>query len=91
MKGLQGEVAKVKKDMKAMRMGPVLGMSDDLKKFTEDEQRQHIRSNHTVYDTRCELCVQTRGLARRPKHFEEETVNFDYATVKNKDGTSVHT
>ena len=67
MKGLQREVAKVKKDTKTMRMGPAPGMSDDLKKFTEEEQRQHIRSNHAVYDTRCELCVQTRGLARHPK------------------------
>ena len=66
MKGLQREVAKVKKDMKSMRMGPVPGMNDEMKKFTEEEQRQHIRSNHAVYDTRCELCVQTRRLARHP-------------------------
>ena len=25
------------------------------------------------------------------KRVEEETVNFDYATVKNKEGTNVHT
>ena len=37
MKGLHREAAKVKRDMKTMRMGPVPGMSDDLKKFTEEE------------------------------------------------------
>ena len=37
MKGLQGEVAKVKKDVKTMRMGPVPGMNDEMKSFTEEE------------------------------------------------------
>ncbi len=77
MKGLQREVAKVKKDMKMMRLGQVPGMEDQKKEFTEEEQRQHIKSNHAVYDARCELRVQTRGLSRHPKQVETESVNFD--------------
>ena len=38
------------KDVKTMRMGPVPGMNDEMKSFTEEEQRHHIRSNHAVYD-----------------------------------------
>ncbi len=37
MKGLQLEAAKVKKDMKMMRMGPVPGTADQKKEFTEEE------------------------------------------------------
>ena len=55
-----------------IRVGPVPGMEDQKKEFTEEE-RQHIESNHAVYDARCELCVQTRGLSRHPKQVETES------------------
>ncbi len=74
MKCLQGELAKVKKDVKTMRLGPVPGVNDEMKSFTEEEQRHHIRSKHAVYDKRCELCVQTRGLSCHRKRVEAETV-----------------
>ena len=90
-KGLQREIAKVKKDVKTMRMGPLPDTSDEMKSFTEEEQRHHIRSNHAVYDKRCELCVQTRGLSRHPKGVEAETVNFGYATVQSTTTEHVHT
>ena len=67
----------MKKDVKTMRMGPVPGMNDEMKSFSEEKQRHHIRSNHAVYDKRCELCVQTRSLSRHPEGVEAETVHFD--------------
>ncbi len=91
MRGVQRELGKVKKEMKTMRMGPVPGMADETKLFTEEEQRQHVRSNRAIYNPQCELCVQTRGLARHPKQIETESVDFDYATVKNSEGNQVHT
>ena len=42
MKGLQREVAKVKTDVKSMRMGPVPGMNDEMKKFTEKEASHQV-------------------------------------------------
>ena len=90
IKGLQREVVKVKKEMKMMRMGPVPGIEVEKKEFTDEEQRQHVRTGHALYDTRCELRVQTRGLARHPKKLEAETVNFDYAMVKSISGGEVH-
>ncbi len=67
-------------------MGPVPGMEDEAKPFTEEEMKQHVRSSHAVCDQRCELCAQTRGIARHPKQVQNETMNFDYATVKNVEG-----
>ena len=78
--------------MKTMRQGPVPGLEDTMKLFTEEEKTMHLRSNHATYDPRCELCVQTRGLTRHTKRTEAETVNFDYAIVKNIDNQQqVHT
>ncbi len=57
------------------------GMEDESKPFTEEEQRQRVGSNHAICDTRCELCVQTCGLARHPKQIEAESVISDYARV----------
>ncbi len=48
VKGSQREVAKVKKEMNPMKMGPAPGVSGEMKKFTEEEQRRRIRSNHAV-------------------------------------------
>jgi hypothetical protein len=91
VEGLQREIAKVKTEMRAMSTGLAPGIEDEAKCFTEEEQRPHVRSNHVVCDARCELCVQTRGLARHPKQVETESVNFDSATVKNAEGTQTRT
>ncbi len=74
-----------------MRVEPVPGMEDKTKPFAEEEMRQHARSSHAVYDPMCELCSQTRSSARHPKQVENEAMIFDYATVKNVEGTSVNT
>ncbi len=73
-----------------MRMRPTPGVEDEAKPFTEEEQRQQVRSNRAVCDARCELCMQTRGLARHPRQRESERVKFDYAMVKNAEGSQVH-
>ena len=57
---MQREVVKVKKEMKMMRMGPVPGIENEKKEFTDEEQRQHVRTGHALYDTRCELCADER-------------------------------
>ena len=92
MSGLRREVSKVKKEIKNMRTGmPETTGIDESKPFTAEERRKHEQTSHAVYDPRCEICVQTRGVARHPRRVEEESVNFDYATVKSVNGSQVHT
>ena len=68
MTGLQREVAKVKKTVKTMRMGPAPGMNDEMKSFTEEEQRRHIKSTTSgvSFAIRREAChAITEGSKRR--------------------------
>ena len=95
MSGLRREVGKVKKELRNMRMGmPASTGIDETRPFTAEERRKHEQLSHVVYDPRCEICVQTRGVARHPRRVEEETVNFDYAQVKSavdgKDKEQIH-
>ena len=77
VKALQREVGEMKQQTGTMTTGQVI--DDHTAPMTWEGQKIRKRTARAKCDPRCEICAQTRGIARHPRQTEQE--DFDFAMI----------
>ena len=73
------EVQSFKSEFRALRTGHLFTSEVGLP-WTPREKLRHESNGHVENDNRCEICVTSSGISRRPRPVHSESCAFDYAS-----------